>query len=112
MSFTAAFSADVTGALSQGVTSSATLSELGQSGVYGFTATAGESVTLTFSDLVASPTGTTEQIRVYNASGSQIGTTSTSSGTTLALSALPAGNYSVLIYPSSPATSSFQIGYQ
>jgi hypothetical protein len=88
------------------------LSELGQSAVLGFTATAGESVTLSFSDLVTSPAGTTDNIVVYNASGSQIGSTFTSGGTTLSLPNLAAGNYSVWVYPSAPATSNFQIGYQ
>jgi hypothetical protein len=112
MSFTAIISPDVTGSLTQGTPSSLSLSEVGQSAVPTFVATASENVALTVSNLTSTPANTTYTMRVYNSSGSQVSSTSTSSGTTLNLTSLAAGTYTVLISPNTPATASLQVGYQ
>jgi hypothetical protein len=112
MSFSAIISPDVTGSLTKGTPSSLSLSEVGQSAVPTFVATASENVALTVSNLTSTPANTTYTIRVYNSSGSQVSSTSTSSGTTLNLTSLAAGTYTVLIAPNTPATATLQVGYQ
>ena len=111
-SLTATLSSDVTGMLTSGTAMPVTLGTMGQNALLSFTATGGQNVALTVNSVATTPTGVSEQILVYNASNSQVGSTSTASATTLNLTNLPAGSYRVLIYPSSTATGSLQVRYQ
>jgi YD repeat-containing protein len=112
MSFTLASSTDVTGSLSQGSPLAVSLGSVGQSAVLTFTATAGETVALTVSGVSATPANTSFNITVFNSAGSQVGSTSTATGTTQSLANLAAGTYQVFVTPQYPATASMQVGYQ
>lgn len=88
------------------------LAEPGQSATLSFTATAGETVTLDASSIGTFPSGGTVTFSVYNSSGTLVGSTTGSSNTTLTLSDLPAGNYSLVISPPSGGTADLEVSLQ
>jgi len=110
MSFVATLSQDVTGSLASGTPSTINLAATGQSATFTFATTATQSIALTVSSVGISPS-TTLYVYVYNASGTSVGNTSTTTGTTLNLTNLPAGTYTVLITPWFPTTGSLQLSY-
>ncbi|HZT02529.1 MAG TPA: IPT/TIG domain-containing protein, partial [Steroidobacteraceae bacterium] len=109
MSFTTTFSSDVAGALTLNTPMPVSLSSMGQSGVFTFTATAGETVAVNESGVTTVPAGVSMGLIVYNSAGTQVGSTSGSSFATLNLPNLPADTYRVLVYPATPATSNLQL---
>jgi YD repeat-containing protein len=111
LSLTSNLSTNLSGSLSLGTSASVNLTEVGQSESLSFTATAGETVALAVSGVTTTPANTSVNIQVYNASGSQVASASTATGTTLNMTNLAAGTYQVLISPAYPATSAMQVVY-
>jgi hypothetical protein len=97
--------------LSQNVTGTLTSTPLalslgvpGRQGWPSFTATAGQSRAVTMSSIATTPSGKSVTMTVYNASGTQMATTSSTTGATLNLTNLAAGTYNVLLMPADAAT--------
>jgi hypothetical protein len=105
MSFSVALSQDVTGALATGAPYSVSLAS-NQNAMLTFVATAGQSASLTMSSISTTPSGKSVTVSVFNPSGTQVASTS---GTTLNLTNLVAGTYSVLIAPADGAAASLQV---
>jgi hypothetical protein len=106
MSFNATLSQDATGALTTGTPASVSITAPGQSAMLTFVATAGQSATLTTSSVSTTPSGKAVTMSVFNPSGTQVASTT---GTTLNLTNLVAGTYSVLIAPADGATAALQL---
>src|SRR5581483_9360543 len=110
MSFTTAFSADPTGALSLNTPTQVTLGSVGESEVLTFTATAGQTVALSESGEATTPAGVWMGMTVYNSAGTQVASGAAGpSFTTINLPNLAADTYRVLVYPTVPATSNLQV---
>ena len=105
MSFNVALSQDVTGALTTGTPYSVSLAA-NQNAMLTFVATAGQSASLTMSSILTTPSGKSVTTSVFNPSGTQVASTT---GTTLNLTNLVAGTYSVLIAPADGAAASLQV---
>ena len=112
MTLTPTLSLDATGTLASGVASTITLPALGQSATLNFTLSSLHTVVLQIASITTTPVNQSLVTTVYNASGSQVGSNSTSTGATLTMANLAAGTYSVVVTPSAPVTSSFQLSYQ
>jgi YD repeat-containing protein len=108
-SFTATLSQDVTGTLTSGSPQSVSLDAMGQSALLTFTIPSTQTVALNLTSLSLSPAGTTVYAYLYNAAGTQVAQTSSSTGATLNLPSLAAGTYTVRLVPSSPATGNMQV---
>jgi hypothetical protein len=78
-------------------------------GYLDFTATAGQSLSLQLSAISTTPSGRQITARVYNSSGTQIGTVSSETGATLNLSNLTAGTHMVLLHVDSAAAGTVQV---
>jgi hypothetical protein len=74
-----------------------------------FSATAGQSVTLTMSGLSITPAGTMSFMGIFNANQSYITGQATTTGATLTLTDLAAGTYIVWLANETPATGSMQV---
>jgi trimeric autotransporter adhesin len=109
MSFATTMTTDITGSLTLNTPASVTLNQLGQNEVLTFAATAGQTVALEVSGISSTPANTPYYVYVYNPSGTLVSSTSTASTTTLNLTNLVAGTYSVLLFPSTPATATMQV---
>jgi hypothetical protein len=112
MSFNVAASQAVTGTLTAGTPQSVTLSQPGRYAVLSFTATAGETVALTFGSITTSPASQSVSVTVYNSSGTQVTGANSTTGTTLNMTNLSAGTYTVVVIPNYAATASLQVSYQ
>jgi hypothetical protein len=112
MSFNLTLSIDVTATLSAGTPVSLNLATIGQNALVTFTTTATQTVTFNVSSVSTLPAGQYMYAYVYNASGSNVGSTQTTGSSVDTLTNLPAGTYSVLITPINPVTSSLQVQYQ
>lgn len=110
--FTQTLSATAVGDLTVGSTVSVNLPTIGQSALYNFEATAGQSVTLYVGGITTTPANTQMNIEVVNSSGQGIATSTTGSYATFELGDLAAGSYSIYVYPVVPCTSLFQITLQ
>jgi YD repeat-containing protein len=109
MSFNITLSQDASGTLIPGTTQNLNLSSPGQNALLNFTATAGQTVALNLGSIVTTPANTSVYTYVYNAGGTQIGSMSGTTNTTLNLTNLAAGTYSVLIVPLNAATATAQV---
>lgn len=103
-------STDVAGSLAPGTSQPLSLRLLGQNALLTFSVAATASYTLHLTSVVPTPAGVTVSATVYDASGSQIATTGTTSGDiSVDMPDLAAGAYTVLIAPGSPASGSLQV---
>jgi hypothetical protein len=110
MSFAATMTTDIAGgALTLNTPTNVTLNQVGQNEVLTFAATAGQTVALEVSGISSTPANTPYYVYVYNPSGTLVSSTSTASTTTLNPTNLVAGTYSVLLFPSTPATATMQV---
>jgi YD repeat-containing protein len=109
MSMGLTLSQDVTAPLAIGAPVNLSLSKPGQNALLTFMATAGQTVTVGTGSQVMVPAGTQIYTYVYNAAGSLLGSTVGSPSSSLTLSSLPAGSYSVLIFPTVAATGTLQV---
>jgi large repetitive protein len=109
MAFTATLSQDVSGTLSLSMPLNLNLASSGQSATLSFTLNSQQTVGVYLSSLSLSPTNTAMTAYVYNSSGTQVATGSTTTGTTLNLQSLAAGTYSVVVTPAYPAIGSLQV---
>jgi hypothetical protein len=112
MSVNLTLSQDVSGALTMGTPANVNLAVPGQNALLTFTTTAVQTVALTLSAVATTPAGKMVYAYVYNASGTYIGSTNTTSGITVNLTNLAAGTYSVLIAPQLAATATLQVKVQ
>lgn len=81
----------------------------GQIGEFEFSATAGQTATLNMRSITTTPANKTVYFRVYNASGSQIGSAYGTTSATLNMDDLATGTYTVLVEPNNAATGSFTL---
>ena len=110
--FTQTLSATAVGDITVGSTVSVNLPTMGQSAIYNFEATAGQSVTLYVGGITTTPANTQMNIEVVNSSGTSITATTVNSYATFELANLAAGTYGVYVFPAYPCTSSFQMTLQ
>lgn len=108
MSFTLHVSPAVNTALTVGTPLSLSLPVAGQFAMLPFTATSGQSLTLSLTSISTSP-GQSVHVAVFNASGTQIASNSGSGSATLNLTSLAAGTYTVQISPFFGGTASAQV---
>jgi YD repeat-containing protein len=108
MSFTATQSVDTTATLSPNTPAYISMSQTGQAAVVSFTASAGQTIGLDISAVSTSPANATIEINVYHSNGTYLTYTTTTSGTTLNLTNLPADTYNALIFPLTPVTTSLE----
>jgi hypothetical protein len=105
MSFTANVAQDATATLTQGTPYKLTLNEVGQDGWLTFTIGTTTTVNLQVTGITTSPANNNVTIDVYNAAGSTVTGVTTTTSTTLSMSNLAAGTYSVLLHPSALSAS-------
>lgn len=110
--FDVTISADSSGSLSAGVAQAVSLASYGQIGVYTFTATAGQSVSVSLTSVTTGPANQTVSLNVYNASGAQLATSPGTGNRTVNLTNLPAGTYRAVIVPWYGVTVAAQLLYQ
>jgi hypothetical protein len=108
MSFTATAQQPATGTLTANTPQSINLNTIGQIGVYSFSATAGQTVQVDISSIATTPANATIEFNLYHSNGSYVTYTTATTGTTWNLTNLPADTYQILIYPLTPATTTFQ----
>jgi len=101
-------SADLTGTLIAGTAQNLSLAKMGQGAALSFTATAGQTFAMNVGSISASPTSTSYSTTVYNSFGTSIASGASATGTTFNLPNLPAGIYTVVIVPQTPATATLQ----
>ena len=92
--------------LAQGTPDTATFSTPGQPTLISLSITAGQPVVLTVSSLTTIPSNSPVIVNVYNSAGSLVDSLNTSAGTSIDLSSLPPGAYSVIVVPTGGATGS------
>jgi large repetitive protein len=103
-------SQDLTGTLSTGAPLTFGLDNVGQGVHLSFTATAGETFALALSSLTTLPANSRMYMNVYNAAGTIVANSSTtSSNLTFNLPNLAAGTYYAWIAPQFPVTSTLQV---
>jgi YD repeat-containing protein len=114
VSFGLTMSEDVAGTLVAGAPQSISLSVPGQQAVLTFTATQGQSVTVTASSVATTPANTNVSVRVLNAAGTQVGAATARTGVNgiITLTNLAAGNYRVHAIPAAAATATLQVAIQ
>ncbi|MBT2745866.1 IPT/TIG domain-containing protein [Lysobacter sp. ISL-50] len=96
MSFNSILSADATGVLSPNVPMDLSLSRRGQDGRLSFTGTAGQTMAVNASNIVASPTARNVYYTVYKPDGSTLVSSNSASGLSLNLTNLPVSGQYVL----------------
>jgi hypothetical protein len=102
-----------TGTISSGINQTLDLSELGQCARFEFTVASGQPLSAaTLTGVSTSPTNTAIWMGVYTTSGSYVTGAGTTSGETVSLSGLGAGNYYLWIGPETAATGSMQLSFQ
>jgi len=112
LSFGITLSPDLTGTLTAGVPLSLVLNVPGREALPTFAATAGQNIAVTMSSIATTPSGKLVYMNVYNAAGTLVSSTSSTTQATLNLTNLAAGTYSVLILPQYAATASLQLQIQ
>jgi hypothetical protein len=109
--YTLTLSHAVTGTLTPGAAPlPVDLTAPGRRGYLSFSATAGQSLTLNLSSIATTPSNKQITARVYNPSGTEIGSVSGTSSATLNLSNLTAGTHMVLLYVANAAAGTVQVG--
>jgi hypothetical protein len=110
MSYGITFSQDPGGSLTAGTPQTLDLSSPGEDGKYTFTATAGQTVAVGLSSIVTTPANTYVTATVYNASGTSVGSaSSTASSFAVNLPNLAAGTYTVVVVPTNGATATMKV---
>jgi len=110
MSFTLGFSEDTGGVLTSSTTpTSLSLSVPGQIGLYGFTATAGQSYALYVGSISTTPANQAVTVTVYNSAGAAVGSASGTTDLTVNLLNLAADTYTALIVPAYGVTATMQV---
>ena len=110
MNFTATLSQDVTATLSPGAGSTVNLAAEGQSATLTFTLTSQQTVALNISSITTTPANQYLTATVYNASNTNLTSTSPNTSSTLNLVNYAAGTYTVVVTTSgAPLTGSFQM---
>jgi YD repeat-containing protein len=108
MSFTFTASQDVGGTLALNMPQNLTLVP-GQDTWLTFTATTGQTVAVSASSIVTTPSNQNVTVAVYNSSGTAVGSATGTSSATVNLPSLAAGTYSVLVVPSYGASATLQV---
>jgi RNase P/RNase MRP subunit p29 len=108
MSFNFTGSKNVTGTLALNAPQSVSLVP-GQDTALSFTATAGQTVTVSASSIVTTPANQSVALTVYDASNTSVGNISGTGSATLNLTNLAAGTYTVVVVPSYAATATMQV---
>jgi hypothetical protein len=108
-SYSLTLSHDVTGTLTVGSPLNVNLDVPGRHGWLSFTTTATQTMALGMSSIATTPSGKSVAMSVYNASGSQVASTSGTSTATLNLTNLAAGTYSVLLIPSNTSLATMNV---
>jgi YD repeat-containing protein len=99
MSFSLSVSQAVTGTLTAGTPLNVNMASIGQFALLSFTATAGQTVAVNVGSIVTSPASQNVWVGIYDANGTQITGSGTSSGLTYNLTNLAAGTYKVYLSP-------------
>jgi hypothetical protein len=81
----------------------------GQRAEASFTATASQNISLQVTGISTTPSGRSVNVKVFNPSGNQIATASPTSSTTINLTNLAAGTYSILLTPANAAKASLNL---
>jgi YD repeat-containing protein len=100
---------DIAATLTPGTPLTVALPTIGQNATLNFTATAGQTMVFNVSGVTSTPAGLPYLFTVYNSAGSQVTSTSTTTGTTINLPNLAADTYTVLVSTASAATGSMQV---
>jgi trimeric autotransporter adhesin len=108
-SYSLTLSHDVTGTLTPGSPLNLNLDVPGRQGWLTFTTTVVQTVTLNVTSIATTPSGRSVSMLVYNASGTQVGSTSGTSTATLNLTNLAVGTYNVLLQPSNTALATMSV---
>jgi uncharacterized membrane protein len=74
-----------------------------------FTATAGQTVALSYDSITTTPANQYVDVTVYDPNGTQVSTSSSQTANTLSLPDLAAGTYTVLVVPQYAATANLQL---
>jgi hypothetical protein len=109
MNFTMTVSTNVTGQLTPNIPTNVNLSSMGQSAALTFTVASGQNVTITVSNVTATPSGTTTYVGLDNSSQGYITGQFTTSGVTFNANGWSPGTYIVWIANTTPAISSMQV---
>jgi YD repeat-containing protein len=96
-------------ALAQGTPDTVTFLTPGESTLLSLSITAGQPVVLTESSLMTTPSNSPLTVNIYNSAGSLVGSFNTAASSSIDLSNLPAGTYSVVVIPSSGVTGSLTL---
>jgi YD repeat-containing protein len=95
--------------LAEGTPDTVTFSTAGEAALLSLTITPGQPVVLMESSLMTSPSNATVTVSVYNSAGSLVGSFNTGAGSSIDLSALSPGTYSVVVVPASGATGTLRL---
>jgi uncharacterized membrane protein len=109
MSFKVLVSRAVTGTLKAGTAQSVNLSVPGQYALMTFTATAGQTVALSYDSITTTPANQYLDVTVYDPNGNEVSGSSSATANTLNLPDLVAGTYTVLVVPEYAATANLQL---
>ena len=112
INFTLTLAESVTGTLTPGVPMPLNLPAPGQTGVLTFTATAGQSFTLTWSSIATVPANRSVQAYVLRPDGSVLTWGQGTSSPSMSLPNLAAGTYTIIFHPTNAASSSMQVTLQ
>ena len=95
--------------LAKGTPDTVTFATAGEANLLSISIAAGQPVVLTESSLMVSPSGAAVTVNVYKSVGALVGSFNTSSSSSIDLSSLSPGTYSVVVVPASGATGSLQL---
>jgi YD repeat-containing protein len=112
-SFSAALPPAMTGTIPLSTPTNESLSIVGQIGLFSFTASSGQNMTITINSIVTVPSGNSINATVYNSSGTVVGPGVTQGSATqpitISLSSLVAGTYTIVVSPQFPTTETMQV---
>lgn len=111
MTFDLTLSADSTGTLTVGAPSPVTLAVPGKAALLSFTATAGQTAALHLGSVTTTPAAKPVSMYVYNPSAQLVYSPATATQTTLNMTNLVAGTYSVVVQASDGATGSAAVTF-
>jgi trimeric autotransporter adhesin len=112
MSFTLTLSQDVSGTLAANTPLNVSLPATGQNALLYFSASPGQSVTLTVDSIVTTPANVGVSVSVYNSTGTLISNGAGQPTVVVSLPNLAADTYNVLIAPAYGATASVRVTIQ
>jgi hypothetical protein len=112
MSFKVLVSQAVTGTLKAGTPQSVNLSVPGQYALMTFTATAGQTVALSYNSVTTTPANQYLDVTAYDPNGNEVLSSSSATGATLNLTNLAAGTYTVMVSTSYAGTASTKVSIQ